>query len=130
METLHKAYNLQATPPHPANKKIGKEVNAENYAYAHVSHRQNVRQNDNINTVTKSCENVAKFRYFENILTNQTRIHEDIKRGLNSAIVCCHRLIFCICVCSKKVQIKKTRNYDTAFMWVQNVAPRTKGKTD
>jgi hypothetical protein len=48
------------------------------YEYIYVCHEQNARQNHNTNTDNKHLKNMAKFKYFGIIPTNQNRIHKEI----------------------------------------------------
>jgi hypothetical protein len=44
-----------------------------------VSRRQNVEQDHNLLIANKYSENVAKFMYFGTKVTNQIRVHEEVK---------------------------------------------------
>jgi hypothetical protein len=50
-----------------------------------LSHQQNTGQND-IKIANRSFENVAQFKYFGAIVTNQNLIKEEINMGLNSGV--------------------------------------------
>jgi hypothetical protein len=53
-----------------ASKEIGLEVNAEKTKYMVMSRNQNVGQNHNIKTGSKSFERVEEFKYLETTITN------------------------------------------------------------
>jgi hypothetical protein len=55
-----------------------------------MSRHLNSGQNQNITIANESFENVAKFKYFGTILTNQDGIHDEIKSRLNSGNACYH----------------------------------------
>jgi hypothetical protein len=53
-----------------------------------VSRHQNTGKNHNLLIANKSLENIAKLGYLETTVTNEIRIHEDIKGTMNSGNVC------------------------------------------
>jgi hypothetical protein len=57
-----------------------------------MSHCQSAGQNHYLKAANKSSENMAKFKYLEAIITNQSCIHEKIKSTLNSRNTCYHAL--------------------------------------
>jgi hypothetical protein len=67
-----------------ASRDVGLEINAEKTKYMSMSHHQNSEQSQNIRIANKSCETVAKFKYFGMTLTNQNDIHDEIKSKLHS----------------------------------------------
>jgi hypothetical protein len=71
-----------------AGRDIGLEINSEKTKYMIISCHLNSRQNQNIRIANESFRNVAKFKYFEMMLTNQNYIHDEIKSRLNSGNVC------------------------------------------
>jgi hypothetical protein len=48
-----------------ANKEVGQEVNTEKTKYILISRRQNAGQNQNIETASRSFENVANIKLWE-----------------------------------------------------------------
>jgi hypothetical protein len=60
---------------------IGLEINAEKTKYMIMSHHPNSGQNQNIRIANESSENVAKFKYFGMMLTNQKDICDEIERS-------------------------------------------------
>jgi hypothetical protein len=88
-----------------------------------VSCQLNAGQNYNIKVANRSFKNVAKFRYFETILTNQNLIHDEIKHRLNWGNACCYsvqNLLFSDLL-SKNVKIKKKiqkYNFACGFVWI------------
>jgi hypothetical protein len=55
-----------------------------------MSFHPNLGQNQNIRKANESFENMEKFRYLGNTLTNQNDIHDEIKSRLNSGNACYH----------------------------------------
>jgi hypothetical protein len=53
-----------------------------------MSCHSNSGQNQNIRTTSELFENMAKFKYLEMTLTNQSDIHDEIKSRLNSGNAC------------------------------------------
>jgi hypothetical protein len=66
----------------------GLEINVEKTEYMIMSRHQNSGQNQNIRIGNESIENVAKFKYLRMTLTNQNKIHDEIKSQLNSGNAC------------------------------------------
>jgi hypothetical protein len=66
------------------SRHIGLEINAEKTKYMIMSRHPNSGQNQNVRIANESFENVAKFKYLETTLTNQSDIHDEMKSGLNS----------------------------------------------
>jgi hypothetical protein len=62
-----------------ASSIVGLEINAENTKYVIMSRHQKLGQNHNIRIANKSLENVVKFKYLGTTLTNQNKIHVEIK---------------------------------------------------
>lgn len=48
-----------------------------------ISHKQDAGQNNNIKTVNKLVENVARVKYLGTALTNQNYVDKEIKSTLN-----------------------------------------------
>jgi hypothetical protein len=71
-----------------ASRDIGLEMNADKTKYMIMSHHLNSGENQNIRIANEPFENVAKFKYFGTILTNQNDIHDEIKSRLNSGNAC------------------------------------------
>jgi hypothetical protein len=55
-----------------------------------MSRYQNADRNHNIQTATRSSENMEEFKYLGKIATNQNLIHEEINSRLNSGNACYH----------------------------------------
>jgi hypothetical protein len=55
-----------------------------------LSRYQNAGQNHYIKIATRSCENMAKFKYLGSAVRNQNLIQEPIKKRLNSGKACYH----------------------------------------
>jgi hypothetical protein len=62
--------------PLEANKEACLEVNTEKTKYMVEYREQNAGQNHNRKRADESFENVAKFKYFGNTVTNQNYIQE------------------------------------------------------
>jgi hypothetical protein len=75
-----------------------------------LSCHQNAGQNHDMNIANTSFENVAQFRYFGMIVTNQNLIQEEIKRRLNLSNACYHSIqnLLSSHSLSKKIRIYKT----------------------
>jgi hypothetical protein len=73
-----------------ASKKVGQEVNPEKNKYVLMSRSQKTGQKHNIKTVSRSFEDVAKFRYLGTTLTDQNCLHQEIKSRLDSGNACYH----------------------------------------
>jgi hypothetical protein len=71
-----------------ASKDVGLEVNPEKTKYMLMSRSQKTGQKHSIKTVSRSFEDVAKFRYLGTTLTDQNCMHEAIKNRLNSGNAC------------------------------------------
>ena len=66
-----------------------------------MSHEQNLGQKQNKKITNKSFQNVAKFKYLEMALVNQSCMREDIKSRLN-----CFQNLLPSCLLSKNPKIK------------------------
>jgi hypothetical protein len=55
-----------------------------------MSHSQNIRQKRSIKIVNRFFEDVAKFKYLGTTLTDQKRIHDEIKSRINLGNACYH----------------------------------------
>jgi hypothetical protein len=71
-----------------SSRGIGLEINVDKTKYMITSRHPNSGQNQNIRITNESFENMAKFKYLGTTLTNQSDIHDEIKRRLNSGNVC------------------------------------------
>jgi hypothetical protein len=58
--------------------------------YVIMSHHLNPGQNQNIRIANELFENVVKFKYLGTTLTNQSDLHDKIKRRLNLGNACYH----------------------------------------
>jgi hypothetical protein len=70
--------------------EVGLEVNPEKTKYMLMSRSQKIGQKYNIKVGNRSFKNVAKFKYIRTTLTDQNRMHEEIKSRLNSGNACYH----------------------------------------
>jgi phenylalanyl-tRNA synthetase beta subunit len=75
-----------------ASREVGLAVNSEKTKYVVVSRHQDVGQDHSLLVRSKSCENVAEFKYMGRTVTNQNCIHEEIKNTLNFGNACYHFL--------------------------------------
>jgi hypothetical protein len=73
-----------------ASNEVDLEVNSEKTQYMLMSCHQNAGQTQNLKTVDRSFENVAKSKYLEMTVTSHNLIHEEIKSRLNSGNSCLH----------------------------------------
>ena len=92
-----------------ARKDIGLEVNSEKTKYYMITYRHpNVIQNQNIVIGNLSFENVEKFRYLGETVTNTNDIREEIKRRINMGNACYYSLekILSSRLLSKKLKVK------------------------
>jgi hypothetical protein len=71
-----------------ASEEVGLEVNPEKTKYMLMSCYQKAGQKHNIKIANKSFEDAAKFKYLGTTLTDQTSMHEEITRRLNSGNAC------------------------------------------
>jgi hypothetical protein len=87
-----------------AREQVGPQVNAEEMTYMFTSRHQTTGQNHYIKAANKPYENVAMLKYLGTRVTNQNRIHKEIKTGLNSGNACTMQFrIFCLPVCCAKL---------------------------
>jgi hypothetical protein len=70
-----------------ASSEVGLEVNPEKTKYM-LMPRQMEGHRHSIKIANRCFENVAKFKYFGAILTDQNCIHKEIKSRLNLGNVC------------------------------------------
>jgi hypothetical protein len=73
-----------------ASKEAGLELNPEKSKNMLVSLCQKAGQRQSIKRANRSFEDVAKFKYLGTTLTDENRVHKDIKSRLNSGNACCH----------------------------------------
>jgi hypothetical protein len=73
-----------------ASKDVDLEVNPKKTKYMLVSRCQKAGHRQSIKIANRSSESVAKFNYLGTTLTDQNRIHEEIKSRLNSGNACYH----------------------------------------
>jgi hypothetical protein len=72
-----------------ASKEIDLEVNSEKTKCMFISRHQTAGQRNYIRVANnKSFEKVAEFKCLGSTLTDQNRIHEEIRSRLNSGNVC------------------------------------------
>jgi hypothetical protein len=95
-----------------ASMEVGLEVNNEKTNHMLMSYHQTAGQNHNIETASRSSENVAQFIYLETTVTNQNFIQDKIKTRLNLGNACYHsvqKLLFPHLL-SKNIKIKIHKN--------------------
>jgi hypothetical protein len=68
--------------------KVGLEVNPEKTKYMLMLRSQKIGQKHSIKIANRYFDEVAKFRYFGTVLTDQNHMHEEIKSRLNSGNAC------------------------------------------
>jgi hypothetical protein len=69
---------------------VGLKVNPEKTKYVLMSRYQKPGQKYSINIASRSSNDVEKFKYLGTTLTDQNRMHEEIKSRSNSGNACCH----------------------------------------
>jgi hypothetical protein len=74
--------------PLDASKDIGLKVNAEGTMHMSISRHEYAGKYHNTSTAKEYFENAAKFRYLGTTVTNQNRIHEEIKGRSHSERAC------------------------------------------
>jgi hypothetical protein len=74
-----------------------------------LSAHQNEGQNRDIKVAKRSFGNVAQFKYLGTTVTNQSVIHEEINRRMNSGNACYHSVkkLLSSRLLSKNINIKK-----------------------
>jgi hypothetical protein len=82
------------------SRNTGLEINEKKTKYMIMFHLPNSGQNQTIRIANESLENVAQFKYFGTMLTNQNDIHDEIKSRLNLGNACSNSvqtlLSFCL----------------------------------
>jgi hypothetical protein len=83
-------------------------VNPEKTKYMLISRYQKVGEKHNIKIANRSFEDMTKFSYLAKTLTDQNRIHEEIKSRLNSRNGSYHCLqsLLSSCLLSRNVKVK------------------------
>jgi hypothetical protein len=71
-----------------SSKEVGLEVNSEKTKYILMSRCKKAGQKHSIKIVNRPFDGVAKFIYLGTTLTDQSRMHEEIKSRLNSGNAC------------------------------------------
>jgi sorting nexin-29 len=91
-----------------ASREFGLTVNPETTKYILMSCSQKIGQKHSIKIVTRSFEDVAKFKYLGTTLADQNHMHEEIKSRLNSGNACYHLVqsLLSSCLLSRNVKIK------------------------
>jgi hypothetical protein len=91
-----------------ANTEVGLEVNPEKTKYILMSRSQKLGQKRSIKIVSRSFEDVAKFKYLGTTLTDQNHMHEEIKSRLNSGNACCRSVqsLLSSRLLSRKLKVK------------------------
>jgi hypothetical protein len=74
------------------SREVGLEINTEKTKYMLLSRHQNAGQDHDIKLTNRCFENVAQFRVLGTTITNQTLIHEEFMRRLNSSNDCYHSI--------------------------------------
>jgi hypothetical protein len=83
-------------------------VNPEKTEYMLMSRSQKKGQKHSTKIANRSFEEVAKFKYFGTILTDQNCMHEEIKSRLNSGNACYHSIqnLLSCCLLSRNSKVK------------------------
>jgi hypothetical protein len=74
------------------SKDIGLKVNPEKTKYMLMSHYQKAEQKQSIKIVTRSFEDVAKFKCFRTAVTDGNYMHKEIKSRMNSGNASYHSI--------------------------------------
>jgi hypothetical protein len=102
-----------------AGKEVGLEVNPEKTKYMLMSCSQKTGQKHSTETVNRSFEDMAKFKYLGTTLTDQNGMHEEIKSRLNLGNACYHSVqsLPSSCLLSRNFKVKN-HNSTSYFVWV------------
>jgi hypothetical protein len=97
--------NINAIKNREALRVAGKEVGLEADITEYQRH-QGAGQNYNINKASGSFETVVQFKHFGNTVTNQHRIHEEIKSNLKWAMLATvqDKIIYLLACCLKTIR--------------------------
>jgi hypothetical protein len=87
---------------------MGVKVNTEKTKIMLMVCHHSAQQNHNLKTAIRCFENVAKFKYLEMTVRNQTLIHAETKSRLNLGTSCYHSVqnLLSSCMQSKNIKFK------------------------
>jgi hypothetical protein len=93
-------YNIKKNtePLLNASKDVGLKVTPKKTKYMLMSRYHKAGQKHSIKIANRSFEGAAKYRYLGTTLTDQNRMHEEIKSRLNLGNTCYHS-VFCLPAC-------------------------------
>jgi hypothetical protein len=103
-----------------ANNEVGPEVNPEMTKYMLMSHNRKIGQKHNMKIVSRSFEDVAKFKYLGTTLRDQDCLHEEIKSRLNSGNACYHSVqsLLSSHLLSRNLKVRTQNHNSASFVWV------------